>query len=281
MKQSYSAAGSTRIAGHAVDFERHARAPAARCRKTQAARYRVPVPTGRRSPCLQRPAFMPTDRATQLGAARAERRRRIDAASDTHVGARAAPASGRGMAEPQHAGRPRTGALDQGSSGTPSSVAAQSAPVTANAPSASNRTSKGKSCASIAAAFRSLPSKKIAAGQRQRIHGAGDPDAPTQGAKAAQILHRGQRRAREDLDHRITFVGLEDDAVARLEQHRRVARDVEEAHRRCVPIVFQPLGPSEAETPVCAPPIETAPPGILITGTLRRGVAMRGSMPPR
>ena len=48
-----------------------------------------------------------------------------------------------------------------------------------------------------------------------------------------------------------------------------------------VPIVFQPLGPSEAETPVCAPPIDTAPPGSLSTGTLRRGVAMRGSMPPR
>jgi hypothetical protein len=27
-----------------------------------------------------------------------------------------------------------------------------------------------------------------------------------------------------------------------------------------LPIVFHPLGPSEAETPVCAPPIETARP---------------------
>ena len=48
-----------------------------------------------------------------------------------------------------------------------------------------------------------------------------------------------------------------------------------------LPIVFQPLGPAEADTPVCAPPIDTAPPGMLSTGTLRRGVAMRGSMPPR
>ena len=47
------------------------------------------------------------------------------------------------------------------------------------------------------------------------------------------------------------------------------------------PIVFQPLGPSDADTPVCAPPIETDPPGILRTGTGRRGVAMRGSIPPR
>ena len=42
-----------------------------------------------------------------------------------------------------------------------------------------------------------------------------------------------------------------------------------------LPIVFQPLGPAEAETPVCAPPIETAPPGILRTGVLRRGVAIK------
>ena len=52
--------------------------------------------------------------------------------------------------------------------------------------------------------------------------------------------------------------------------------------RRVVqPIVFQPLGPSDAETPVCAPPIDTAPPGMRTTGTARRGVVMRGSMPPR
>ena len=42
-----------------------------------------------------------------------------------------------------------------------------------------------------------------------------------------------------------------------------------------LPIVFQPLGPSDAETPVCPPPIDTAPPGILRDGELRLGVAIR------
>ena len=47
------------------------------------------------------------------------------------------------------------------------------------------------------------------------------------------------------------------------------------------PMVFQPLGPAEAETPVCTPPIDTEPAAMLITGTWRRGVANRTSMPPR
>ena len=33
------------------------------------------------------------------------------------------------------------------------------------------------------------------------------------------------------------------------------------------PMVFQPLGPAESDTPVCAQPIDTAPPGTPRIGT--------------
>jgi len=46
-------------------------------------------------------------------------------------------------------------------------------------------------------------------------------------------------------------------------------------HMVVLPIVFQPLGPGEAETPVWLPPIETAPAGILRAGLFLRGVAIR------
>ncbi len=51
--------------------------------------------------------------------------------------------------------------------------------------------------------------------------------------------------------------------------------------RRLVRAATRLLGPAEAETPVCGPPMETAPPGMRNTGVRRRGVAIRGSMPPR
>ena len=47
------------------------------------------------------------------------------------------------------------------------------------------------------------------------------------------------------------------------------------------PMACQPLGPGEAETPVCDPPIDTEPPAERCSGVCRRGMVMRGSMPPR
>ena len=47
------------------------------------------------------------------------------------------------------------------------------------------------------------------------------------------------------------------------------------------PIICQPPGESDGYVPVCSPAIPTEPAGIKVLGEDNRGVAMRGSMPPK
>ena len=113
-------------------------------------------------------------------------------------------------------------------------VAAQSAPVTANAQSSSKRSWNGKSWH----LDRRPPSGRCpAAGCRRPAPGGPwrprDADAPAQGAEAAQVLHRSQRAGGQDLDHRITFATRKRMLSPGCSKRRRVARGVEEAHRRC------------------------------------------------
>ena len=46
-------------------------------------------------------------------------------------------------------------------------------------------------------------------------------------------------------------------------------------------MICHPPGESDGYVPVCSPAIPTEPAGINVLGEDKRGVAMRGSMPPK
>eukprot|EP01022_Parablepharisma_sp_SALTPOND_P017904 TRINITY_DN290_c0_g1_i2.p1 TRINITY_DN290_c0_g1~~TRINITY_DN290_c0_g1_i2.p1 ORF type:complete len:993 (+),score=397.05 TRINITY_DN290_c0_g1_i2:12684-15662(+) len=125
-----------------------------------------------------------------------------------------------------------------------------------------------------------IAQQDIAHGQRDIVHRARGAHAEAQHAEAAQVLHGAQCAGGKDFYHLMTFAmqkRMVSPGASRAGGSRRGSKNSISAW----PMVFQPLGPAEADTPVCSPPMETAPPGRRTTGTLRRGVAMRGSMPPR
>ena len=267
--------------GHAVGLAAAAPAPAARGR-SRSATGRAGRAGAQRVALAQRAALMAAEGAAQLGAARAEHLRHVDAAG-AGTGRRGSRASAPGC------GRPERAAPARRAPGAPTRAAAarrRAAPRSRRRSARSavlGRSAPGTETPAprCAAASVVVAEQQVAGGERQRVHRAGRADAPAQRARAARGPARWPARWRTGSRSSDHLLDAEADAVAGLQQRRRVLRRVEEAPSSVLPIVFQPLGPSEADTPVCAPPIDTAPPGMLSTGTLRRGVAMRGSMPPR
>jgi hypothetical protein len=116
--------------------------------------------------------------------------------------------------------------------------------------------------------------QNISARQGKIVHRSGDADAPFQRAFAPKVLHGRERAGGQDLDHRITLAILK--RMLSPGPSKAGGLSAGSKNRMVVlPMVFQPLGPGEAETPVWLPPIETAPAGILRAGVFRRGVAIR------
>src|SRR5690606_33100441 len=100
----------------------------------------------------------------------------------------------------------------------------------------------------------------IAHGEGQPVHGSRAADALAVIAVAAEVLHRDERVRADDLDHRITrsgwkrmrSPGASSDGGSRAGSKKRMS---------AAPMVCQPLGPAEAETPVCRPAMESEPAG--------------------
>ena len=281
MKPSYSAAGSTRTARQPSTCKRQRRAPAARGRSRS--RQAASGAAGAQRVALRAargPRGRRTRRAAACCASRARRARRRRRRGTGRRGCARQRAALR-QAEAAAPGRRAPACAHQGSSGASSSRR--------GAVGAGQREGAVLGEAHLERKHRHLDGggvfvvaeQQVAGSERQRVHRAGGADAPAQRARSGPGPARWRARwptGSRSSDH---LLDAEADAVARLQQRRRIARRIEEAHRRCCRSCSSRSGPSEAETPVCAPPIDTAPPGMLSTGTLRRGVAMRGSMPPR
>ena len=114
------------------------------------------------------------------------------------------------------------------------------------------RTWNGKTGTSIAGRVLVVAEQDVAGRQRQVVHRAGRCRRPSAGRRCGRDPARS--RARRSTGSRSSDHPLdpEADAVAGLKQRRRVARGIEEAHRRCCRSCSSRSGPAEADTPVCA-----------------------------
>ena len=261
-KPRYSAAGSTRIAGTPSTCSGKASAGGTRPKPVR----RAPAPraAGAQHVALaQRAPFVAAEGAAHLRAARAQHRR-AHRRRPPGTARRGSPRQRRPAAGPASApGRRAPGATHQGSSGRSSSRARAVGAGQGERAVLGEAHLERKHRHLDAGGAVVVAQQQVARGQRQR--GPSHPRCrrPSAGCPCA----RGPARWPARLAERISIIG----SPSRRESgccRRAAASPAGPAPGRrsaieVLPMVFQPLGPAEAETPVCAPPIDTAPPGML------------------
>src|SRR6185437_344917 len=129
--------------------------------------------------------------------------------------------------------------------------------------------------------------EQIRDAQRDAIHRAAGGNAFALVRRPAEILNRGEQPGADDPNAHAGQSRKSAAVIARKRTRSPVARSV--AGWRAMsntasgvrPIRFQPPGETSGYTPVCRPPIPTAPAGTAVRGVGRRGVAIASGKPPR
>ena len=190
-------------------------------------------PSGQPVALPQGAALVSAKSAAHLRAARAQHGGHVHAAGQAQVGPAGRPSATPAAVPRRSTGPARATQRHQGSTGWPSSCAPVSAPVSAKRQSLGESHLEREHRQLDARVAVVVAQQQVAGGQRQRVHRARGAHAPAQGAEAAQVLHRGQRGGRQDLDHRNTRSTRNRMLSPGCKQGRRVLRGVEEAHGWC------------------------------------------------